>query len=907
MKVPFNPGYYYYNYGICTGASISCPQSYFPSCNIASDADETDATLPPNYPYYNSTNCGHRCCYEQYLRQRQKEFEQFYCSAQVQQREHEANKNNCEQSQVGNTTSAPPPTAIATTAAPGTKPKPIKIDKATDTSTDMNPPDSPPSMASSASPPPAPPPLPISVRAAYCARCRFNIEHSRHDLSSSQSHLLNVGNGTGSAPANNYGIPRNSYAGYNVQQNRGLADEEDSVYPALLEREFHSLHRNVPGLRRAGVDTNAIRQHFYPDGGWGWIVCGVAFLAHVLTTGFQLSYGLLLLYAMRHLGHQADVEAGWLGAASWATSLFTSSIVVAFCRRKSTRLTAVLGGLVLALGILFTSFATQLHQIAFSYGIIVGFGASLVRESSSVMIGHYFKRRRQFVEMITMSGEGVGVALFSVILKEGVGKMGWRLGLQSVTVLVSMSFFMGLLYRPASLYHPQRRAIQHLKNQRKKVKEKKTHIRTPKPPFMDFSPLKSTSVQMMSLSAAMAAYGIYTPIFFMSLHGYQEGYDMQDLVLIQTFIGLSIAIGIVAGGSAINKTCQFINYKKIRISRQYVCQGCVILSAVSMLFLSGISEHHYFCLVAWSYGLSLGGYKYSLKMLALERIRGKHFTKAWGFIKGAESLPVVIGVPLTAYLNEASHKYGRAGYYICSAFALISGILMFFIGHLEERKNVSKYSTNGSIMSRCTQPSTATTTTDTCPHGLSRSYSLNRRRQNWPTSSPYPANAYQQGYYLQQQQQPMMYNDGCGRPGRLQKSYSFAFQTPHAMMNANELNYQPASCHGSQSACNTIDRRYSRCELHRQHQQQQQQLQHHQTFYPFTYYQTNGTLHARSRSVPEGLGNGHHFDYSSLYNNKGAQQQYCQWINGSNYWQQQQQQANIRPQVHVVEQMTTSV
>lgn len=59
-------------------------------------------------------------------------------------------------------------------------------------------------------------------------------------------------------------------------------------------------------------------------------------------------------------------------------------------------------------------------------------------------------------------------------------------------------------------------------------------------------------------------------------------------------------------------------------------QGCVILSAISMLVLSGVSEHHYFCLVAWTYGLSLGGYKYSLKMLSLERIRGKYFTKAWG-------------------------------------------------------------------------------------------------------------------------------------------------------------------------------------------------------------------------------------------------------------------------------------
>lgn len=104
-----------------------------------------------------------------------------------------------------------------------------------------------------------------------------------------------------------------------------------------------------------------------------------------------------------------------------------------------------------------------------SAGIVFGIGVSMVREASTVMLGNYFKRRRQFVEMVAMSGEGVGIALFSVILKEGVGKAGWRLGLQIVAALTALSFFMGLMYRPASLYHPQRRAIQHLKNQRKKV------------------------------------------------------------------------------------------------------------------------------------------------------------------------------------------------------------------------------------------------------------------------------------------------------------------------------------------------------------------------------------------------------------------------------------------------------
>lgn len=127
---------------------------------------------------------------------------------------------------------------------------------------------------------------------------------------------------------------------------------------------------------------------------------------------------------------------------------------------------------------------------------------------------------------------------------------------------------------------------------------------------------------------------------------------MQDLVLLQTFLGLSLAVGIVASGSSINKTCQVANSRKIRISRQYVCQGCVVLVSISIVVFSMISTgYHTLCIVTWVYGLGLGGYRCefisitfptssdyysfilnsdSLKMLALERVRGKFFTRAWG-------------------------------------------------------------------------------------------------------------------------------------------------------------------------------------------------------------------------------------------------------------------------------------
>ncbi|XP_017076006.2 LOW QUALITY PROTEIN: uncharacterized protein LOC108111149 [Drosophila eugracilis] len=465
-----------------------------------------------------------------------------------------------------------------------------------------------------------------------------------------------------------------------------ITDEEDSAFPGLADREFHLLHRNIPALRRTGVDTTRIRQYFYPDGGWGWIICGVSFLVHILTTGLQLSYGLLWFYAVQYLHNTSGIEL--LGALSWSVSMVATSFVVSLCRKRSIRLLSIVGGLVMPLGILFTSFATEFGQVVFSYGIVFGVGVAMVREASTVMLGNYFKRRRQFVEMVAMSGEGVGIALFSVILKEGVGKAGWRLGLQIVAALTALSFFMGLMYRPASLYHPQRRAIQHLKNQRKKMREKKPILSqevesTPRYLFLDISSLKSVTVKILLMTSSVASFGIYTPMFLMALNAAEQGSDVQELVLLQTFLGISMALGVVIAGALLRR-CFVIRH--FVINTKIVTQLFLSIVALAILFLSFVMGYTGLCILSWLYGIGLGGFQYSLKILALERIKLKHFSKAWGFIRGVESVPVLISVPLTSFLNDYSLKYGRAGYYICSAAAAISGIIIFFISEPQQQQ-----------------------------------------------------------------------------------------------------------------------------------------------------------------------------------------------------------------------------
>lgn len=54
-------------------------------------------------------------------------------------------------------------------------------------------------------------------------------------------------------------------------------------------------------------------------------------------------------------------------------------------------------------------------------GVVLGVGCGLVREAAGLMLGAYFRKRWQFVELVAHAGGGVGIALFSVAYKEAVG------------------------------------------------------------------------------------------------------------------------------------------------------------------------------------------------------------------------------------------------------------------------------------------------------------------------------------------------------------------------------------------------------------------------------------------------------------------------------------------------------
>ncbi|XP_013778846.1 monocarboxylate transporter 12-like [Limulus polyphemus] len=464
-----------------------------------------------------------------------------------------------------------------------------------------------------------------------------------------------------------------------------FAAESDKRKDSRFIGDQHELTAQILGFNFSlSPDSKAatIYQHYYPEGGWGWVVCGCAVLVQLLTSGLLSAHGFFIYQVKQHLKFSVDITGTvCLGTFSTCIALFLSPVIMAICRRRSTRLLAVLGGLITALGCLFTSFASQFHQLFVSYGLFVGCGVCMIRDAATLIIGQYFKRKRELVEIAIFCGAGLGMTIMPVFLSECIRTAGWRLGLQAVTGIVSITFILGVFYRPASLYHPQRRAILHLRDLLKRSKAKDKQGVIDDPHFIDFGVLKSRTVQVLILGTSLTAFGAHTPIILLVYQGEKEGLDYQSLLLLQVFLGIAFVFGSGIFGFIVVK-----NSAHCIIPRQYLCQIASFMISASLFAFTAVEEYQGYLFFVWIYGLFYGGYSYSLKMYTLEKVRARNFTRAWGFIQWAQAIPFIIGIPVAGYINE---QYGgRTGLYLSSVFVFLGSITLFLIDI--HKRNVEK-------------------------------------------------------------------------------------------------------------------------------------------------------------------------------------------------------------------------
>ena len=92
---------------------------------------------------------------------------------------------------------------------------------------------------------------------------------------------------------------------------------------------------------------------------------------------------------------------------------------------------------------------------------------------------------------------------------------GWRQGLQIISVFCSLIFLLGTCYRSATMYHPQRRAIVHLKSQRRKLLESNILKVEKSNSVTDLKAFKTRAFHFAFAAAFFAAFAFYLPFVYL--------------------------------------------------------------------------------------------------------------------------------------------------------------------------------------------------------------------------------------------------------------------------------------------------------------------------------------------------------------------------------------------------------
>ena len=187
-----------------------------------------------------------------------------------------------------------------------------------------------------------------------------------------------------------------------------------------------------------------------------WLILAAAFTTFTISAGLMHSYTVFLV---------AFVEAfGWSrGETSVAYSVSqlvaggSSPVVGMLVDRLGPRRLLLLGGGLLVLGLIGSSFIVSLWQIVALYGVVMTFGANCLGLVVFVpILSRHFVRRRGMAISIVQSANGFARALSAPLVQFLISGIGWR-----PTYLVEAAFMAAVVFPLAAWFRrvdPSRRA-----------------------------------------------------------------------------------------------------------------------------------------------------------------------------------------------------------------------------------------------------------------------------------------------------------------------------------------------------------------------------------------------------------------------------------------------------------------
>ncbi|KAJ2333602.1 hypothetical protein GGH92_008562, partial [Coemansia sp. RSA 2673] len=230
-----------------------------------------------------------------------------------------------------------------------------------------------------------------------------------------------------------------------------------SIYESSEEEEGSSLSfpaNSLAGSLTASDDDGLeekrhIEYNLPPDGGYGWVVVACSFLLEFFAEGPISAFGVFQEYYVneRFKGHTSNATISLVGVLNGSCMAILGVVSGKLCERYGYRIVPMCGIILLSLGYLLASFASEPWHLLLTQGVLCGVGTALTFMPALVVPAQWFDRRRGLATGIVNMGIGVGGIVWTQFNHMLIRKISvaWTLRLTSVVVLVACTLSLMLI------------------------------------------------------------------------------------------------------------------------------------------------------------------------------------------------------------------------------------------------------------------------------------------------------------------------------------------------------------------------------------------------------------------------------------------------------------------------------
>ncbi|KAL2776126.1 monocarboxylate transporter 2 [Daubentonia madagascariensis] len=406
-----------------------------------------------------------------------------------------------------------------------------------------------------------------------------------------------------------------------------------------------------------------------PDGGWGWVVVGAAFIS----IGFSYAFpkAVTVFYKeIQEIFHATHSEIAWISSIMLAVMYAGGPISSVLVNKYGSRPVVMVGGLLCCLGMVLASFSTSVVQLYLTMGFTVGIGLAFNLQPALTIIGKYFYKKRPMANGLAMAGSPVFLSTLAPFNQYLFNTYGWKgsfliLGGILLNACVGGSLMRPLVPKQTTSKSKNKIGIKGEDSGLKKIhKKKSTWERVNK--YLDFSLFKHRGFLIYLSGNVIMFVGFFAPIIFLAPYAKDQGIDEYSaafLLSVMAFVDMFArpSVGLIA------------NSKYIRPRIQYFFSFAVMFNGVCHLLCPLAQTYPSLVVYAVFFGLGFGSVSSVLFETLMDLVGAPRFSSAVGLVTVVECGPVLLGPPLAGKLVDITGEY-KYMYMACGAIVVVASV-----------------------------------------------------------------------------------------------------------------------------------------------------------------------------------------------------------------------------------------